>query len=542
VDGETFLKWGSVTSLEQSFAKSAGVHSLKFGGSLRWHRAMRINEEIPIYSYSTLGDILANRPSNGRYVFLLDEFQIRRWQGGVFVQDDLRLKPNVIVNLGVRYDYDSVPGEHDDRFFNREGPFGQYRPADSPWNAYKAMWSPRVGLAWTLDGSRRTSVRTGFGIFFIPHNLFEGPVEIVLNGPREPYEVTAVSGTQLQQLGIQYPFTNGQALPLIRRSFLISDSAIDPNWENSYSMQWSFNIDRQLTETLALTVGYVGTRGLKLTYSPNLNRIDPLTGLRPNEAFGEFRFYQSADSSVYHALQASLKKRFAKNLLFNLYNTYASNLSYYAGDYNCCGTANGPQDLTRLDLNRGPTSYHIRHRFLTDFLYQVPNPFQGNRASNLVLGGWQAAGIFEARTGSPLLISQGVPNTPGARPDYTGRSFNEGVAGAWKEPVLPGGFYQYLNPAAFAQAPLGRFGALLRPGTLGRNQIYGPGLWNIDLSLSKNLQFRESMRVQLRADLFNAFNHTVLGAIDTNILSSRFGRVISVRPGRVTQLSARFDF
>ena len=543
VDGELFIKWGTVTSLEQSFAKAAGIHSLKFGGSLRWARAMRINEEIPIYSYSTVADILANRPSNGRYVFLLDEFQIRRWQGGAFVQDDMRLKPNLIVNLGMRYDYDSVPGERDGRYFNRDGPFGAYLPPDSPWNAYHTMFSPRVGMAWTVGKARKTSIRSGFGIFFIPHNLFEGPVEIVLNGPKEPYEVTSVSGTQLQQLGIRYPFTNPEALPLIRRSFIISDSAIDKNWENSYSLQWSFNIDHQLSETLAFDVGYVGTRGVKLTYSPNVNRIDPLTGLRPNEAFGEFRYYQSADSSVYHALQAALKKRFARGLQFNVHYTYASNLAYYQGDYNCCGTGNGPQDLARLDLNRGPTSYHIRHRFLTDFVYETPNPWRGsNRAAEHVLGGWQVAGIFEGRTGTPLLISQGVPNTPGARHDYVGASFHDAIAGNWNDPVLPGGFYQYLNQRSFAQAPLGRFGALLRPGNLGRNQIYGPGLWNVDLSLSKNVRVKESLRLQFRADLFNAFNHTVLSGVDTNVLSSRFGRVTSVRPGRVTQLSVRFDF
>lgn len=539
IDGELFDKFGTVTSFEQTFSKILGRHSLKYGGLFRNSTGHRINEEVPIYSFDRLQDILDNRISSARYVFMVDEYKITRWTAGGFLQDDIRITPSLTANLGIRYDYDSVPSERDNRIVNRY-PFGPFRDPDSPWDAYYAMISPRVGLAW--NPGKKTVIRAGFGVFFMPHTLFSGLMDMVKNGQNEPFEVF-LSSTQLKGLGISYPFSNQQSLPIVRNAFIIGDPAIDPNREEPYSLQYSFGIQRQLTNTLALDVSYVGSHGVKTVYSPTLNRVDRITGLPQNDQFGQFRYIQNADSTVYNSLQVSLKKRLSQHLQFNVNYTYASNLSYYDGDFGCCGgDAHGPQDLDRLDLNRGPTPYHVQNRFITDFFYEVPSPFRGQRIVHAILGGWQLSGAFEARSGTPLLIRQIVAASPGQRPDFTGPSRSQAIARDWHKP-LSNGSYQYLVPEMFVNVPINPVsGTTIRGGNLSRYAIHGPGLVNLDSALVKNIPVGESRRLQFRADFFNALNQTNFAGVSTNSRASNFGRITGVRPGRVVQISGRFEF
>ncbi|MEX2299535.1 MAG: TonB-dependent receptor, partial [Bryobacterales bacterium] len=536
--GELFTKKGSTSTIDQSFAKIAGKHSLKVGGVLRWGFSRRINEEVPIYEYSSLADINANQPASARFIFPLEEFEISRWFGGFFVQDDIRMTQRLTVNLGLRWDYSAVPRERDDRLFNRQSPYGPYLPADEAWNAAYSMWSPRASAAYSLND--KTVVRFGAGIFYIPFNLFSGPVEIVKNGLSVPTEAT-LSQDQLGGLGVTYPDGNESVRSAVQASNIIGDSIIDPNWENSYSIQWNFGIQRQLTESLAWEVSYVANRGLKLIYSPDWNRQDRVTGLRENAGYSQFRFYQSADASSYHSLQSSLKKRFAKGLLFNWNYTYASNTSFFRGNYECCGANENPQDLNDMFANKGATPYHIRHRTTIDWLYELPFGQNSTGATRMILGGWQISGVWEARSGLPLLIRQSTGG-PGQRPDIIASSHEAAAFDNYSEP-LTNGTYQYLDRAAFAPIALNDSRTrAVRAGNLSRNAIYGPGRWGVDLALSKSFIFNERHRLRFQAEWFNATNHTNFSGIQTDVLSSAFGRVTSTEPGRVTQLSVRYEF
>ena len=541
-----FSKTGSTTTFEQNFSKTKGRHSMKFGGLFRVHYARRILADTPRFSYNTLDDILANSPNGAFFNFGLDEFEIRRNFFGMFLQDDIRVTQDLTLNLGMRWDYGTVPIERDGRFFNRDGPFGPFLPSEDVWKEHYNMWSPRLGFAWSLND--KTVIRGGTGVFYIPFNLFSGPVELVRNGLDVPTQAN-LGREQLEQFNLNYGATREQALPLVAASNIVTGSAVDPNWENSYSLQWTLGIQRQLTDTVVWDISYVGNRGVKLIYSPTLNRQQRDTGLLEVAGFSRFRYYQSADNSDYHSLQTSLKKRFSKNLLANFHYTWASNLSYFRGDYTCCGGGEEPQDLFDLKSNRAPTPFHIRHRFVADWIYELPFQTSGGTASRLLLGGWQIGGILTAATGTPLNIRQGSSG-PGARPDFIASSHAAAIRSSNRTP-LDNGRYQYLDPAAFANVPRTEFrNRTIRPGTLGRRSIYGPGASQVDLSLSKNLHLNEEgMRIQLRVDLFNAFNHTNFGGVDTNTrgggsddIRGGFGRITSTRPGRETQLSIRFDF
>ncbi len=320
-------------------------------------------------------------------------------------------------------------------------------------------------------------------------------------------------------------------------------TAIDPSWRPSYSLQWTAGVEHAFTNTLALNVSYVANHGVRLLYDAITNRVDRVTGLPPNPGFSTFRYYQNGDSSTYESLQTSLKKRFASGLQFDIGYTYASNMSYFLGDYNCCGEDNNPQDLSALKQNRAPTLYFLRHRFTGDFVYAVPALRASNAVARQILSGWEVSGVFQAHSANPLPIIESITASPGARPDFApGFTYQSAVSSSYRT-ALPNGSYQYLNTAAFIRVPTSTVSkAAIRPGNLGRNAIFGPGLWNTDLSLAKNVAFSERYKMQLRCNFFNALNHTNYTSVQTNVLSSQFGQITGVTPGRALQLVAKFVF
>ena len=278
-----FLKSGSTTTLDQSFALTKGRHSIKTGGNFQFLIVHRTDTSVPSYSYLTRADLLANSPVSATYRLGVNPWQMTSWQTGGFFQDDVKVSRRLVVNLGIRYDYYSVPRERDGRIFNRNGPFGPYRNPDSPWNADYRNFSPRFGVALRLDDSGKTVLRSGYGIFFSRQNLFSGPVELIKNSIDAPFTVT-FSRAELARFGLNYPDSNDKARSLVTGGAIITDNTIDPNWKNPYSQQWTLGIQRQLTRTLLLDVAYVGSHALRLPYDPEMNRVDRVTGLRPSPA------------------------------------------------------------------------------------------------------------------------------------------------------------------------------------------------------------------------------------------------------------------
>ena len=175
----------------------------------------------------------------------------------------------------------------------------------------------------------------------------------------------------------------------------------------------------------------------------------------------------------------------------------------------------------------------MRHIFRANWVYELPFARltgSNSRAARLALGGWQVSGIFNTQTGFSLPITQSSAEA-GSRPDYVGGN-----------PILNQGL-QYLNRAAFAMVAGQRVSrATIRPGTLGHRAVFGPGWWNTDLALSKRLRFSEKVNLQVRADLFDAFNHTNFDIVVTGITSAAFGQFTSTRGARVVQLNARLQF
>jgi len=189
------------------------------------------------------------------------------------------------------------------------------------------------------------------------------------------------------------------------------------------------------------------------------------------------------------------------------------------------------QEFFDVAANRGRASEDIAHRIVGNFVYDLPLLASASRPLvRQVFGGWQASGIFSAQTGYPLTVIQSSSRSA-SRPDLVSSNvvIDEGI--------------QYLNPAAFAAVPIASAsGATIRSGSAGRSIVDGPGRWGLDFSLGKNFAIRETMRLQIRADMLNAFNHVALVGVLTSFGSNTFGQRVGPTSPRRIQLHMRLSF
>jgi hypothetical protein len=193
------------------------------------------------------------------------------------------------------------------------------------------------------------------------------------------------------------------------------------------------------------------------------------------------------------------------------------------------------QEFFDLKADRGPTAFDLTHFFSAGWVYELPGLRRlGNSSVRHFLGGWQASGIFRANTGLPVTVVQSS-SRPGDRTDFVGGG-----------PVVLSDYQktlQYLSPAVFQLIPRSEAsGAPIRPGNAGRGAFREPGLWNLDWSLTKYVPIRESVKLQIRADMFNAFNHTNLSGLRTNRNDRFFGQLLSTRGARIIQVDASITF
>jgi hypothetical protein len=532
-NGEVMQNVGANWSLEEVVALNRRRHSIKTGVLFHLYKSGRYNVTLPDFKFATVADLLANIPSQVVISFGVRQYNLYNWVNGYFIQDDFRVSRSFMLNFGLRYDYFSVPKESSGRLFNRTGPFGigPIIPADRIYQPNRLDFSPRLGFAWNV--SPKMAVRGGAGKFTSSHNQFGGPVELIQNAIDEPNRVT-FSRAEAQRYNIRYPTTNDTILPLVKGGGgPIAGTVIGQDFPQPYSLQWTLSVSRELSKNWSIESAYNGNHAVHANVVLKINRVSPVTGLRPYPNYSEYNYYDGSESVHYNAWQNTLRKRFSNNFQLGAVYTWANTISY--SNAANLGYPNPPQDTDNIRGDRGPSPFDIRHHFHTDYLYEFPLAKWLNRDSRgarLLLAGWQFSGIYTAETGFPVTVSQSTTHTS-SRPNYVG-----GNAYA----ANPKATLQFLNVAAFAKVPIGAGGAPVRPGNSGRNSLRGPGLWNLDLGLSKNLQFSERHRLQIRCDMLNSLNHTNFSGISTGIDAANFGRLTSTRGSRMVQFNARLSF
>lgn len=542
---------GRSFSADQKLTRVLGSHVLKMGFTWGRQAGSKTDPQNTNYVYQTVAGLLANTPTSVSLLSgqpphdgHLDEF-------GGFIQDDWRVNKRLVLNLGLRADFyptvqfqptTSAPAQ----IYNLNPPtdlakmdFGSPRPANKPYNPDWNNLGPRLGFAWNVDGKGKTVVRGGSGVLF-SQQLFAMFQNQVTN-PLLPSTVT-LNQTDAAASGIKWPMYGADLQTLLLQKGGGNKtvySLIDTHLSNPYTVQTNFDVEQSLGGAWMAEVGYLRTDGRSFPMErPLAQAFDRQTGLRPNPALGTPSGYYitSEQTMVYNAMQASLRRRFAANLGLDFHYTLSRGWADQGGALSSAFVNSDiyiTQDFFNPFIDREPLSQEARHRVAANVIYALPWLKDGKGVLSRTLGGWQVASIFTARSGVPLRITQ-PSGIAMSRPDFTG---GDPVAANYRTTL------QYLNKASFALVPTyPTTGATIRPGTENPSQVHGPGNWTVNLSLIKTVSFTESMRLEIRADAFNLFNHVNYNNPNATITSPIFGTLTADAGPRTGQVGARFVF
>lgn len=294
-----------------------------------------------------------------------------------------------------------------------------------------------------------------------------------------------------------------------------------------------------------LDIGYVGSRGTGLLRNQDINRVNPVTRVRPDPRYSNIIIREGTARSEFNSLQIGLNRRFRDGLAYQASYTFGKLWDDGSSSYE-----NG-QDMANFAAEWAPSNFDRRHQLVANFIYELPfgrNQRWGNdwgSVLNALAGGWQTNGIFTTRTGAPITVRPGT--------DVAG----DGSAGTQRVDVVPGvdpylpdkGVNGWLNPAAFRPAAAGTY------GNSGRNAYRGPGLTNLDLSIFKSFAlpwfYAQSSTVQVRIEAFNVFNTPNFNNPIATLNNVNFGKITSaVSPGvgsytgapRIVQVAAKLIF
>ena len=514
---------GSWTVLD-NLTYNAGRHSLKAGFEVRRYHYGRGNSQVPIYRFDSVQDLINNTPQSINVTTNLEILVSRNQttEAGFYLQDDLRLRPNLTLNLGLRYEYYSPASERDGRLYNVvDSPYGPFRNKGEPaWEPDSNNFAPRFGLSWDLDGHSRNVVRMGFGMFYNDNMLRH--VSLLLNPPDRPLTVIL---DRRDFPTIRYP-VDVRSVDPARFGAPVTRTLEDAHHRASYSEQWSIDLQREIVKDWAVTLGYVGNRGVKLQQIQFLNQIQA-NGQRPYPSIGQIRYDANNGSSVYHALQASLRKRFSHGFLFNTHYTFGKALTYGGSEEQI----NDIQDANDIRSSRSRTTLSLSH--LLNINYGWDLPLDRLRLPKLLARGWRVNGITSVRSGFPLNVNSGRDNFGsgqplGQRPSYIGGDIRAGT-----DDYRTSNLHNYLNRAAFVANGRGQY------GNLGGYVLTGPGAYTWDFSVFKNTAIREKATVQFRAEFFNIFNRANFSNPSTAQNAGTFGRITGAGAARELQFGLK---
>ena len=625
-DGTTG-QYNNTYQITDNFSKVMGKHTLKFGGDVRY---IQVNERNTYTSNgwfqfsgtetgNDFADFLLGAPDlfNQTSLQLLDS---RTRYYGLYAQDTFKVRSDLTVNYGLRWDvsqpfYDTkdriqtfVPGVQS-RIYP-DSPTGFVFPRDPGVPRTLAptqynRFAPRLGIAYSpgataglaakiFGGPGKTSIRVGGGLYYTaiedltlfnevgdpPFGLFwVSPVPVYLE---EPYKRRI---DPPDPVGNRFPFSIpppgatgiwAQYLPIAFAPTYKLDNKLP------YAEHFNFTIQREISHTAVLSVGFVASRGRHLLSTVESNPGDPAKCLQIRAAlgsgngcgpFGEDTIYDlgggnfafgtrpysvtsgrqldrttgtgsldfqnnaweaTAANSSYNALQASLEKKIG-DLHFLAAYTWSKSIDNSSGFFD-------PINPFNPSLSRALSTFDIAHNFVISYAYDLPFAKAAHGVRGKVLSGWTISGITRFTTGFPITLTENDDNSlcgcSGADvPNYTGQPIR------FLDPRKPGNqLFEVVRDAN--GVPVAPFfpEALGVTGNAKRRFFHGPGINNWDLALHKNTRIGERTGLEFRAEFFNAFNHAQFTNPSGEINSSSLGQITGARDGRIGQLALKLSF
>jgi hypothetical protein len=523
-------------------------------------------------------------------------YQMRTWDLNAYFQDDIAVTPKLKLNVGVRYEYDSVPTEEHNRMVgivddpHLEGGSVYRAWVLNPTPLYQpdySGWGPRFGLAYRLDN--KTVLRGGFGIYtFMPPvgTADQSPIAFpystygAISNP--PFQLTPLAIGNLPHLtdlaGNPMPPNNntnlippntplnlGPAVAYFANTPL-ETNVVSMYHPNGYGINANATLERQLPGDMALSIAYVASNGVRIfgseypnAYTGALPQYTPYTNAYPG--IGEFQLEDSHDHSTYNALQVVLRKTSAKHgLTFQASYSYSKELDNGDTVYNGppSESSSVPQNPTCWSCEKAPGSISFPQNFVADFIYSLPFdslPALSHLPRRLTQG-WQIAAIPRLISGSVFTVESPYPiaefgtdtyngSTP-TRPDMVGtatlnsKSNYASTLSFFTPNVDKDG--ATLGQQIFATPGGPSTGSQSGPGNLGRNTFRAPLQKNFDFSIFKDTKITEGKTIQFRAEFFNIFNLHYFTGVNEVLGETGFGLFTGTTPGRIIQFGARFIF
>jgi hypothetical protein len=475
-------------------SKTIGPHTLKFGTQIRINRNNEWLRPQQAYDYASVSDLVTNN------VFVLQKIGFPGFVGNrnsnwdFYIQDDWKVNRRLTLNLGLRYDYNTVWSAGSGQGQNFDVASQSLLPLNqAAYHAPKGDWAPRVGFAWDPKGQGKTVVHGYIGLFYNPmHFNFATTTNVPALASYNVNVFQAIFANP--PFSINYPSPNP---PLI--TGIQNVNAFPQNPKDPVATNWLFDVQQEVARNTILTLSYVGNNvhhmqaGVDFA-ALNANPGNAFTQARQFSGFANENVLSDGLGSNYNSLQVKLLRKMGRLDLQANY-TWSHEIDDMINVFS--PGFESPYD-PKFDHASG--DWDVRNNFTASALYRLPEMKGSNSLVRTVLGGWQTSGIIQTRSGLPVNVSLvgGFFGNP-VRPDY--------VAG---EPILVGNARwpnSNYNINAYGVEPDydGTPGATI--GTVGRNSLRGPGYFQLDLSGMKNFAITERVTMQFRADIFNIFNH-----------------------------------
>jgi len=611
-----------------------GKHNYKFGGGFSAFQnntffAFTVDGQFQFvgangaYSQNSFADFLLGLPAQYTQSSAAPSNVRTKFTYG-FAQDEWRVRQNLVLSLGLRYEYSTpksdtqgrtfsiIPGEQSRVF--RNAPVGMVFPGDR--DAPRGVnypdennWAPRIGFAWDPQGNGKTSLRGAFGIFY---DILKAEDNLQFNGQPPFYASAGFAfpsiNPSLNVNDLSQPFLAGGAVnpfPSRRPPSDLNFAAagylpigasssvfvVDPHLRTPYTYQYHLSLQRELARGTVFEGNYVGSSSHGLTALMDINPVvlgtyDRALNLTPGNqtctvntsylcSFANLEEFRNVTAASYNGLLLSLQKQLTGDgafgrSYFTLAYTYSHNIDNASGFQN----RNNSVPYYQPALFRSSADMDVRNRIAFSGGWELPFDRLGNSLPKRLTRGWNLFPIVTWRTGFPLDVLANLPSAfDFASPGPSGAGDAGLVRANLVSPVKifdprsvqtivgQSGHY-WFNPTSFSNEQCPDINppclasstmfpddqqAVADPaartyGTLPRNYFRGPGVFNINLALSKTTPIGDRLRIETRADFFNLLNHAEFLNPDTNINSPTFGRILSTYDPRIIQLSLRLSF